>query len=253
MHFDIQDPYAKVCGCLPTGDIKADLWCIVMPRSTTKPVRIAITSHFAYYYFETRPLLSFVIMSNNSIDLQKWVRKAASLIISAPVLMVPQAMRAANFTDAQSRDPTLQQRVRRMVASVKKRALDAGVPQRECTTVDIDPNPSPVSAMSSNNTESTTSMDPQPTLLQLEPVRLTVGGSIKSINNAKKVEAVKLRRLLTSDTLIWAHALDPSLDMLMNTNLSEYRRSSVDLQETSHELHLSLFVSQSRATFPLIR
>lgn len=143
-------------------------------------------------------------MSNNSIDLQKWVRKAASLIISAPVLMVPQAMRAANFTDAQSRDPTLQQRVRRMVASVKKRALDAGVPQRECTTVDIDPNPSPVSAMSSNNTESTTSMDPQPTLLQLEPVRLTVGGSIKSINNAKKVEAVKSKALKAATTLFHA-------------------------------------------------
>ena len=69
-------------------------------------------------------------MSDNGIDFQKRAKKAASLLIDAPVLMVPQAMHAANFTDAESRNPMLQQRVRRMIATMKERAPKTNV-QRE--------------------------------------------------------------------------------------------------------------------------
>ncbi|KAL3806763.1 hypothetical protein ACHAXA_006142 [Cyclostephanos tholiformis] len=54
-------------------------------------------------------------MSRNDIDIKKRVEKAASINVGASFLTVPQAMRAAGFTDAESKNPTLQQRVRRTI------------------------------------------------------------------------------------------------------------------------------------------
>jgi hypothetical protein len=50
-------------------------------------------------------LFSIVIMSANEIYLQKLIRGTISLLKSAPVLTVPQAMRVANFSSAQSCPP----------------------------------------------------------------------------------------------------------------------------------------------------
>jgi hypothetical protein len=60
-------------------------------------------------------------MSANKNYLQKLVRKTTTLLKSAPMLTVPQAMRAANFSSAQSADPTLQMRVGR---ALKKSKVD---------------------------------------------------------------------------------------------------------------------------------
>jgi hypothetical protein len=48
------------------------------------------------------------------IDIKKRAERAATLLIRAPILKVPQAMRASEFTIEQSQNPTLQQRVRRI-------------------------------------------------------------------------------------------------------------------------------------------
>jgi len=53
-------------------------------------------------------------MSVNDIDIKKRAEMAATLLICAPVLKVPQAMGAAEFTLEQSQNATLQQRVRRI-------------------------------------------------------------------------------------------------------------------------------------------
>ena len=81
-------------------------------------------------------------MSVNDIDIKKHAEMAATLLIRAPILKVPQAMRAAEFTIEQSQNPTLQQRVRRIWKEKLSR-------QKETTMVEgdvlIHPNRSPVS------------------------------------------------------------------------------------------------------------
>ena len=62
---------------------------------------------------------SNIIMSANKSYLQKLVLKTTTLLKKAPVLTVPQALRAANFSSTQSTDPALQMRVRRMLPSRK--------------------------------------------------------------------------------------------------------------------------------------
>ena len=61
-------------------------------------------------------------MSTDEVDVQKLATKAALLLLKAPILTVPQAMRAAKFSDAQSTNPALQMRVRRMLSNNKKEA-----------------------------------------------------------------------------------------------------------------------------------
>ena len=58
-------------------------------------------------------------MSTDESTIQKLVAKAASLLKMAPVLTVPQAMRAANFSSAQSTNPALQMRICRMLSNPK--------------------------------------------------------------------------------------------------------------------------------------
>ena len=67
-------------------------------------------------------------MSTDEDAVQKLVGKAASLILKAPILTVPQAMRAANFSSAQSTNPALQMRVRRMLGVRKKNENDMSFP-----------------------------------------------------------------------------------------------------------------------------
>ena len=80
----------------------------------------------------------------NDIDIKKHAEMAATLLIRAPILKVPQAMRAAEFTLEQSQNPTLQQRVRRIWKEKLSR-------QKETTMVEgevlIRPNRSPVSGI----------------------------------------------------------------------------------------------------------
>ena len=82
-------------------------------------------------------------MSVNDIDIKKRAEMAATLLIRAPVLKVPQAMRAAEFTLEQSQNPTLQQRVRRIWKEKLNRQTETTPVER----VVLRPNRSPVSGL----------------------------------------------------------------------------------------------------------
>ena len=56
-------------------------------------------------------------MSSTKDDIQNKVSTTASILKKAPFLKVPQAMRAANFSDAQSHNPAMQMRVHRYLAN----------------------------------------------------------------------------------------------------------------------------------------
>ena len=58
-------------------------------------------------------------MSADEVTIQKLVVKTASLLKKAPMLTVPQAMRAANLSSEKSKNPALQMRVRRMLSNPK--------------------------------------------------------------------------------------------------------------------------------------
>ena len=57
-------------------------------------------------------------MSSIEDDVQELISRAVTLSIKAPLLSLPQIMRAAKFTNAQSEDRALQMRVRRAYAMV---------------------------------------------------------------------------------------------------------------------------------------
>ena len=104
-------------------------------------------------------------MSRNDIDIKKRVEKAASINVGASFLTVPQAMRAAGFTDAESKNPTLQQRVRRTI----KDKLEKDNTTQDLGCVQIRPYPSPVSDISPNTLLSSATDETFP-LPQLEKV-----------------------------------------------------------------------------------
>ena len=79
-------------------------------------------------------------MSRNDIDIKKRAGKVALIQISSSFLKVPQAMRAAGFSDGQSQNPTLQQRVRRII----KDNLEKENTMPTLGVVQIRPNPLPV-------------------------------------------------------------------------------------------------------------
>jgi len=91
-------------------------------------------------------------MSANESYLQKLVLKTASLLKKAPMLTVPQAMRAANFSSTQSTDPALQMRVRRMLPS-RKNVDDITPPDDVILT-----SPMPTNPTNSNNFTSALSL-----------------------------------------------------------------------------------------------
>ena len=63
----------------------------------TSIVRRAFALDSTYHIHETSSIQSFLIMSVNDIDIKKHAEMAATVLICAPVLKVPQAMRATEF------------------------------------------------------------------------------------------------------------------------------------------------------------
>ena len=124
-------------------------------------------------------------MSANESYLQKLVLKTASLLKKAPMLTVPQAMRAANFSSTQSTDPALQMRVRRMLPS-RKNVDDITPPDdviltSPMPTVSTLSTPPPMAAASvSVATSTTTTAKPK-----LDAIRLTATGKAKDDANKK--------------------------------------------------------------------
>ena len=102
-------------------------------------------------------------MSTDEVTIQKLVAKAASLLKKAPMLTVPQAMRAAIFSSEQSTNPALQMRVRRMMLLSKKQGDITSFPME--MNVDISsPMPtvstlasSPIAAAAAASVSATTS------------------------------------------------------------------------------------------------
>jgi hypothetical protein len=83
-------------------------------------------------------------MSSNDIDIKKRLEKAALIHLGASFLKVPQAMRAAGFSNRESQNPTLQQRVRR----ITKDKLQKENMMPALGVIQVRPNPSPVSDVS---------------------------------------------------------------------------------------------------------
>lgn len=110
------------------------------------------------------------------------MRKAASFLFDAPgVLMVPQAMRAANFSDDESRNSALQLRVCCALNAMKLKSPKVSIVGKSIVIL------SPSSA-----TESTMcSLTSQPTPPKLDEVRLTVTTAIKTANYKRKVDKFK--------------------------------------------------------------
>ena len=97
-------------------------------------------------------------MSVNDIDIKKRAEMAATLLIRAPVLKVPQAMRAAEFTLEQSQNPTLQQRVRRIWKEKLNRQTETTPVER----VVLRPNRSPVSGLTLISAAADLALPPPP-------------------------------------------------------------------------------------------
>ena len=122
-------------------------------------------------------------------DDQQLISRAVALLIKAPMLTLPQIMRAAKFTIAQSEDRALQMRVRR--ASKSKCSskntptphigseVDLGSPMPTVSTV--------TDSLSTTETggTSTTSVGVVPHALQ-EAMRMTSMAKVKRVNNTKK-------------------------------------------------------------------
>ena len=135
----------------------------------------------------------------NDIDIKKHAEMAATLLIRAPILKVPQAMRAAEFTIEQSQNPTLQQRVRRIWKEKLSR-------QKETTMVEgevlIRPNRSPVSGITTLvSTPTTLSSERSPSdtaasdevipLPKLETFRSTITTAMKKAANTRAMKKYK--------------------------------------------------------------
>ena len=112
-------------------------------------VRRPFTLHYTASYPKTRHIQSLLSMSANEIDHKKHAKDAAELIIKAPILKVPQAMRAADFTNEESYNPTLQQRVRRIYHSMLEQTKSN---QPATNNVLLNPNPLPVSGITTTST-----------------------------------------------------------------------------------------------------
>jgi hypothetical protein len=147
-------------------------------------------------------------MSTIDGDFKRKVEQAATIQLSAPFLKIPQAMRAAGFTDEDSRSAAKQMQVRRA-----RDALRMSTPTNPMT-VTVPSRCSPAAGDSSVSTLTVASpSDPPPAgggaavlpvLCEgvnvnvparpvLEKVCLTVGASIKVVRNKKKTEQWKLR------------------------------------------------------------
>ena len=133
-------------------------------------------------------------MSSDEVTIQKLVAKAASLLKNAPKLTVLQGMRAANFSSAQSTNPALQMRVRRMLSN-QKFAVDTPPTNVDITspmhTISILSSPpvAPASISSaatiSSSADGTSSSIAKP---KLDAIRLTSTGKAREVSNSKRLK-----------------------------------------------------------------
>jgi hypothetical protein len=146
-------------------------------------------------------------------DLKRKVEQAATIQLAASFLKIPQAMRAAGFTDEDSKSAARQMQVRRA-----RDAMQKSTPTN-VMTVTVSSHSSPAAGDSSVSTLTAASpsvpaaggggADVLPVLREdegvddtvpaappaLEKVRLTVGASIKVVRNKKKTEQWKSKAL----------------------------------------------------------
>ena len=152
-------------------------------------------------------------MSTMDRDLKRKVEQAATIQLAASFLKIPQAMRAAGFTDEDSKSAARQMQVRRA-----RDAMQKSTPTN-VMTVTVSSHSSPAAGDSSVSTLTAASpsvpaaggggADVLPVLRvdegvddtvpaappALEKVRLTVGASIKVVRNKKKTEQWKSKAL----------------------------------------------------------
>ena len=128
-------------------------------------------------------------MSRNDIDIKKRAGKAALIHLGASFLKVSQAMRAAGFSDGKSQNPTLQQRVRRII----KDKLEKKNTTPALGDVQICPNPLLVSDGSPTtptfgSLDSASATEETFPLPQLKKIRLTVSTAMKKAKNNRAMK-----------------------------------------------------------------
>ena len=132
-------------------------------------------------------------------DVQNKVKAAASILKKAPFLKVPQAMRAAKFSDAQSSNPALQMRVRRARAALAPiehtligSSIELSSPIPTLSTLSSTPVNAAAASSSSatTTTTATSSATPAQESISVPPsldkYRLTSTTKMKQRNNNKK-------------------------------------------------------------------
>jgi len=145
-------------------------------------------------------------MSVSDTDLKKRVKKAASLLFHAPVLKVPQAMRAANFTNEESSDPTMQMKVRRAFKAMKEmvQKTESKIIGRSVSVLFLSPTTSTISSLTASDVPS--QVEHQMTPPKLDEVRLTVTGATKTSTNKQKIDKWKSAALKAA-TLMYHNEL----------------------------------------------
>ena len=137
-------------------------------------------------------------MSSNKPDIQNLVKATVTLLLKAPMLTVPQAMRAGNFSDAQSKNPALQMRVRRALSTTTTTGINhSSIIGHDVNFSSPMPTISTFSSSSTTTIATTSSASPQTTAdtstlmndlihrPQLDQVRLTAVGKGKAVKNRK--------------------------------------------------------------------
>ena len=147
-------------------------------------------------------------MSTKDSDFKRKVEQAATIQLAASFLKIPQAMRAAGFTDEDSKSAAKQMQVRRAWDAMQKSTRTNDTLAINTVTVPSRCSPaadSPVSTLTSPSVpaggaavlsvlpEGVEDIVPAPPVL--EKVRLTVGASIKVVRNKKKTEQWKSKAL----------------------------------------------------------
>jgi len=157
--------------------------------------------------------ISILNLSTMDSDLKKMAKKAASLKLAASFLRIPQAMRAAGFSDEDASNVSKQMHVRRALERLKQQQTDA-LPVG--CTVSV-PSRSPTATINGSSTTSSLSatllsdeMIPSPPVL--EEVRLTVGATTKadwwnfgSVNMERRGLLRLPRRSLGSPMGLWGN------------------------------------------------
>jgi hypothetical protein len=136
-------------------------------------------------------------MSANNSYLQKLVQKTATLLKRAPMLTVPQAMRAANFLSAQSADLALQIRVCRTLKKTKvddippPNDVELTSPMPTVSTLTTPPTVAAAGGVSVATMPTTTTAETGGTsnhLLKIDAIRLTATGKAKDDGNKKSLQ-----------------------------------------------------------------